>query len=273
MSKVGIVQMNSGANPEANIQQLQLELKLLHLQQTKLALTPENSIVFGTKEDYQNYAEPLGNGKLQNQLANLALEYQLWLIIGSFPIKNTDGSLSATCLVFNDNGKLVDYYHKLHIFDADVEDSYHSYRESDIFSAGNAIKVVKTIAGNIGLSICYDVRFPQLYQMLRQQGADIIVIPAAFTKVTGEAHWDILIRARAIETQCWVLAANQWGIHGVRETWGHSMIIDPWGTIVAIQQQGTGTIIAETNNKQLKSIRNKMPIAHHTRISSQLRNL
>lgn len=271
MSKVGVIQMNSGSNPEENIKQLKLKLKGLHLQGAKLALTPENSIIFGNKEDYEQHAESLGNGELQKQLSALALHYQLWLIIGSFPIRNRDGSLSTTSLVFNDQGELVEHYHKLHMFDVDVEDNHHSYRESDTFTAGDAVKVIDTPVGKVGLSICYDVRFPELYHALRNQGAEIIVIPAAFTKVTGYAHWDILVRARAIETQCWVLAAGQWGSHGLgRETWGHSMIVDPWGNKVTSQQEGTGVIIATIDIEQITSIRRKMPITNHARLSCQL---
>nr|VVV05100.1 Deaminated glutathione amidase [Aliivibrio wodanis] len=272
MSKVGVVQMNSGASPEENMKQLNLKLKGLQLQGAKLALTPENSIVFGQKEDYERYAELLGQGPLQQELSDLAVRYQLWLIVGSFPIKTPDGKLSTTCLVFNSEGQLVDHYHKLHMFDVEVEDGHHSYKESDTFTPGNEIKVVNTPFGKIGLSICYDVRFPQLYSKLRQQGAEIIVVPAAFTKVTGYAHWDILLRSRAIETQCWVLAAGQWGNHGAgRETWGHSMIIDPWGNKVTMQQEGTGVLVTELDLSLQAAIRKKMPVSQHARLNSHLK--
>ncbi|MGF1804975.1 carbon-nitrogen hydrolase family protein [Aliivibrio sifiae] len=271
MRKVGVIQMNSGVNPDDNIKQLTLKLKGLRQQGAKLALTPENSIVFGQKEDYERYAEFLGEGELQEALSALAKHYQIWLVVGSFPIRNPDESLSSTCLVYNDTGDLVEHYHKLHMFDVDVEDGHQSYRESDTFTPGNHIKVVDTPAGKLGLSICYDVRFPQLYSELRRQGAEIIVVPAAFTKVTGYAHWDILLCSRAIETQCWLLAAGQWGSHGAgRETWGHSMIIDPWGNKVALQKEGTGVIIADIDLSQLAAIRKKMPIAKHARLNCQL---
>ncbi|MCP3698172.1 MAG: carbon-nitrogen hydrolase family protein [Aliivibrio sp.] len=271
MKKIGVVQMNSGSNPEENMKQLNLMLKGLQQQGAKLALTPENSIVFGQKEDYERYAESLGAGALQQELSDLAKRYQLWLIVGSFPIRNHDGSLSTTCLVFNDNGVLVEHYNKLHMFDVEIEDGHHSYRESDTFTPGNEIKVVETPFGKIGLSICYDVRFPQLYSELRQQGAEIIVVPAAFTKVTGYAHWDILLRSRAIETQCWVLAAGQWGNHGAgRETWGHSMVVDPWGNKMTVQKEGTGVITAELDLSHLRAIRRKMPVVQHSRLHCQL---
>ncbi|OEE21157.1 carbon-nitrogen hydrolase family protein [Aliivibrio fischeri] len=271
MSKVGIVQMTSGAEPDENIKQLKLKLKGLQLQGAKLVLTPENCIVFGKKDDYERYAEPVGKGVLQDQLSALARHYQLWLVIGSFPTRNENGSLSTTSLVFDDNGHLVEHYNKLHMFDVDVEDRHQSYRESDTFTAGDDIKVVDTPIGKVGLSICYDVRFPQLYSELRKQGAEIILVPAAFTKVTGYAHWDILLRSRAIETQCWVLAAGQWGKHGAgRETWGHSMIIDPWGNKVTAQQEGTGVIIADIDLEQMNQIRKKMPVAQHARLTSHL---
>ncbi|WP_375322840.1 carbon-nitrogen hydrolase family protein [Aliivibrio logei] len=271
MRKVGVIQMNSGVNPEDNIKQLNLKLKGLRQQGAKLALTPENSIVFGQKEDYERHAEFLGEGELQERLSGLAKQYQIWLVVGSFPIRNPNESLSSTCLVYNDVGELVEHYHKLHMFDVDVEDGHQSYRESDTFTAGNDIKVVDTPVGKLGLSICYDVRFPQLYSELRRQGAEIIAVPAAFTKVTGYAHWDILLRSRAIETQCWLLAASQWGSHGAgRETWGHSMIVDPWGNKAALQKEGTGVIIADVDLSQLGSIRKKMPVEKHARLNCQL---
>ncbi|MGR6860579.1 carbon-nitrogen hydrolase family protein [Aliivibrio salmonicida] len=271
MSKVGVVQMNSGADPDDNIKQLTLKLKGLWLQGAKLALTPENCIVFGKKEDYERHAEPLGEGVLQQALSDLAKRYQMWLVIGSFPIRNPDNSLSTTCLVYDDTGELIEHYHKLHMFDVEVADGHQRYRESDTFTAGNEIKVVDTPVGKLGLSICYDVRFPQLYSELRRQGAEIIVVPAAFTKVTGYAHWDILLRSRAIETQCWLLAAGQWGSHGAgRETWGHSMIVDPWGNKAALQKEGTGVIVADIDLSQLATIRRKMPVAQHARLDCQL---
>lgn len=267
MAKVGVVQMNSGADPEANLRQLKKKLKGLQLQGAKLVVTPENCLVFGSRPDYQRHAEPLGDGPLQAALSALTQQLGIWLLIGSMPIRQSDGAITTTALLFDDKGQCLAHYDKLHMFDVEVEDHHHSYRESDTFRPGSEVKVVPTPFGNIGLSICYDIRFPQLYAALREQGADIIVIPAAFTKVTGKAHWDVLLRARAVETQCWIVAAAQWGEHNEgRETWGHSMIIDPWGQVVACQEQGTGVLTADLDLNLSQAIRTNMPLVKHARL-------
>lgn len=271
MAKIGVVQMTSGEDPEKNLEHLARKLKGLQLQGAELVVTPENTVVFGSRDDYLQHAEALGKGLIQDQLAEMARHYRIWLVIGSMPILTVTGEVTATSLVYDDQGQLVDSYDKLHMFDVDVEDGHHSYRESDTFKAGDQIKVVETPFGKLGLSICYDVRFPQLYSELRQQGADIIVVPAAFTKVTGRAHWEVLLRARAIETQCWLLASAQWGEHNAeRETWGHSMMIDPWGNIVAEQKEGTGVLLTDIDISVSDGIRQKMPVARHARLTCHL---
>ncbi len=272
MATVGVVQMCSGADPEQNLQQLRRSLNGLHLQGAELVVTPENAIVFGTAKDYELYAEPLNSGPIQSELKEMANHFKLWLVVGSVPIRKSNGKIATTCLVIDDKGEIRASYEKLHMFDVEVEDKHHSYRESDIFEAGEAIKLIDTPLGKVGLSICYDVRFPQLYSELRRQGADIIVVPAAFTKVTGRAHWEVLLRARAIETQCWVIAAAQWGEHNSeRETWGHSMIIDPWGNIDIEQKEGTGVLVSDIDIKMSNSIRQKMPITEHVRFETNIK--
>lgn len=267
MAKVGVVQMNSGADPEDNLRRLKKKLKGLQLQGARLVVTPENSLVFGSRSDYRRYAEPLGDGPLQAELSAICRQLGIWLLLGSMPIRHTDGAITTTALLIDDQGQCRAHYDKLHMFDVEVADGHHSYRESDTFRPGDEVKVVPTPFGNIGLSICYDIRFPQLYTALREQGADIIVVPAAFTKVTGKAHWDVLLRARAVETQCWIVAAAQWGEHNEgRETWGHSMIIDPWGQVVACQKQGTGVVLADLDLELSQTIRTNMPLVEHARL-------
>ncbi|KLV06174.1 amidohydrolase [Photobacterium aquae] len=273
MTVVGLVQMNSGNEPERNLKQLERKLKGLQLQGAKLVVTPENCLVFGTKDDYSRHAEPLGDGPLQLAVAKMARQLGIWLLIGSMPIRQPSGALTTTALLFDDNGERVAHYDKLHMFDVAVADMHRTYRESDTFEPGQSVKVVPTPFGNIGLSICYDIRFPLLYSELREQGADIIVVPAAFTKVTGKAHWELLLRARAVETQCWVLAAAQWGEHNEsRETWGHSMVVDPWGQVVATQSQGTGGVLAEIDLGFSQAIRTNMPLAEHARFAVRRRD-
>ncbi|SIO41448.1 carbon-nitrogen hydrolase family protein [Salinivibrio sp. ES.052] len=272
MIKAGVIQMTSSADPAHNMKTLQASLHRLSEQGVKLALTPENALVFGGKRDYQRHAERLGQGPLQQQLAELAHQYDLWLVVGAFPIQNDNGMLSSTSLVFDNAGHLRGSYDKLHLFDVEVGDAHGRYCESDYFAAGDRLTTVDTPFGCLGLSICYDVRFAPMYQALRTQGADVITIPAAFTRVTGQAHWEALLRARAIETQCWVIAAGQCGEHSKgRQTWGHSMIIDPWGQVVASLGSEPGVTWAELDLSVSESIRGKMPVQSHTRLQSQLK--
>ncbi|WP_413477504.1 carbon-nitrogen hydrolase family protein [Vibrio hibernica] len=270
MAKVGIIQMTSGSDPDVNLKTIETEIKHLYKQQVAWAVVPENALVFGSKEDYAKIAEPLNNGPIQAQLAQLAKQYQMWLVVGSFPIK--DGNqVKATCLVFSSCGSLYADYDKLHLFDVDVSDAHQRYRESETFSAGNRVVVAQTPFANLGLSICYDLRFPALFSQLRQQGAQVIVVPAAFTKPTGQAHWEVLLRARAIETQCWIVAAGQTGVHPCgRETWGHSMVVDPWGNIVASLSETAGHLIANIDTKLNEDIRSRMPVIQHTRFDGHL---
>lgn len=272
MMKVGIIQMNSGADPVQNMDVLQTSLQRLHQHGVKLALTPENALVFGDKQDYQRHAEPLGHGRIQRQLAEMAHQFDIWLVVGAFPIQNDNGRLSSTSLVFDNAGHLRGSYDKLHMFDVEVADAHGRYRESDYFQAGDQLATVDTPFGCLGLSICYDVRFAPLYHALRAQGADILTVPAAFTRVTGQAHWEALLRARAIETQCWVIAAGQCGEHSKgRQTWGHSMIIDPWGQVVASLGDDPGVTWAELDLSIGESIRRKMPVLDHARLQTQLK--
>ena len=271
MESVGIVQMTSGPEPLENLAFIDIQLKQLTEEGVKLVLTPENSIVFGSKSDYQKHAEVLGSGQLQDALAALARKYRLWLVIGSMPIRSGD-SISTTTLVYNSDGDRVCHYDKLHMFDVDVDDQHSRYRESEVFTPGQAVAVVATPVGKLGLTICYDLRFPHLFSLLRDKGAQIISVPAAFTATTGEAHWETLLRARAIETQCWVVAAAQTGKHPCgRETWGHSMIINPWGKITQQTYGEVGTINDEIDHRVTNSVRINMPLLTHARFQSHLK--
>ncbi|WP_375751500.1 carbon-nitrogen hydrolase family protein [Vibrio sp. HN007] len=272
MSKIGIIQMTSGPKPKENLQYIKEQLDVLASSGVKLVLTPENALVFGDKKDYHKNAEILGEGIIQSQLASLAKQHQIWLIIGSMPIRQ-EQRVTTTTLVFNPDGELAAYYDKLHMFDVDVADNHSRYRESETFAAGNRLSLVDTSLGRVGLSICYDVRFPHMYSELRKQDADIIVVPAAFTATTGKAHWEVLLRARAIETQCWIVACGQGGIHPCgRETWGHSMIIDPWGNVVMKLDQKSGVLVTDIDHNITKTVRANMPLAEHARFTSILKS-
>ena len=268
MSRIAVVQMTSSRKVADNLNYLTMQVEILAQQRVKLILTPENVLIFGQQADYYQHAERLHDGPIQKQLAELARRHQVWLVIGSFPIQRESG-VSTTMLVFDSSGQLIEDYDKLHMFDVDVADSHHRYRESDIFSSGSQVKVSQSCIGALGLTICYDLRFPALYNELANQGAQILLVPAAFTAVTGQAHWEVLLRARAIETQCWVVAANQTGTHeGGRKTWGHSMVINPWGEVVAQLRQESENLVAEIDLGLIEQVRSKMPIKEHARFGS-----
>ena len=200
MDCVGLIQMTSGPSPSENLHFLSKEIAKCKEHGANWVVCPENALVFGSKKDYHQHAEPLGDGPLQKQIGELAKQHRVWIVVGSMPIKTVTG-VTTTSLVIDDFGTVVAHYDKLHMFDVDVADAHKCYRESDIFTPGDRVVTAETPFGRLGLSICYDVRFPHLYSELRKQGAQIIVVPAAFTAVTGEAHWEALLRCRAIETQ------------------------------------------------------------------------
>lgn len=271
MERVGIIQMTSGPQVADNLAFIAKHANRLATQGARWIVTPENAVVFGNRNDYHQHAEPMGNGPIQRELAQIARENGVWLLVGSMPIARAHG-VTTTSILFNPQGEPAAYYDKLHMFDVDVADSHQRYRESETFTPGDALTVVPTPMGSLGLSICYDVRFPHLYSQLRRLGAQILVVPAAFTAVTGRAHWEALLRARAIETQCWVVAVGQGGHHVCgRETWGHSMVISPWGDIVASLEQPAATLIADIDLHQVEQVRLIMPIMAHTRFDNQFK--
>ncbi|QXO17099.1 MULTISPECIES: carbon-nitrogen hydrolase family protein [Vibrio] len=273
MQRVGLIQMTSGPDVEQNLAYIARQAQVLAGQGAEWVVTPENAVVLGNREDYHSHAEAFGQGPMQAELSRIARDNQLWLLVGSMPIARAEG-VTTTSILFNPQGAAVAHYDKLHMFDVDVADGHQRYRESETFTPGNQVVVVPTPFGQLGLSICYDVRFPNLYAELRRLGAQILLVPAAFTAVTGRAHWEVLLRARAIETQCWVIAVGQGGHHPCgRETWGHSMIINPWGEVVASLGQSPANLVADIELDQLDRLRRTMPIIEHTRFDNQFKEI
>lgn len=234
----------------------------------KLAVLPENFAVMGTPENVLQASESSGKGVIQNFLAQQAKQHRLWIVGGTIPLRSkTKNKVTASCLVFNDQGKRVAQYDKIHLFDASITKGVEEHKESKTIAAGKNITLVKTALGKLGLAICYDIRFPELFRRLFNKGAEIFALPAAFTVPTGEAHWESLTRARAIENQSYFIAACQTGTHvNNRKTYGHSVIIDPWGKILVSLPSGEGIISANIDLNYLKEIRKKMPIAKHQRL-------
>ena len=231
---------------------------------------PECCLLFGGHESLQlEYAGDNQSNPFKTALADLARRYDIYLVAGSIPVAVGDGRVYNRTYLFDNQGQGLGEYDKIHLFDVDVSDGTKEYRESDTFCAGDKISVIDTPFGKLGLAICYDLRFPDLFRAMRLAGAELIALPAAFTKVTGEAHWQTLIQARAIENQCFILAAAQWGQHnpGGRETWGQSMVVDPWGRINAQKMTGCGWVQSKLDRDEMIKIRQQMPIASNNRFA------
>lgn len=269
MHQVAAIQMISGPDVQANLDQAAPLIAQAAQAGARLVLLPECFAAFGNRSLKDiGEAEFSGQQPIIRFLSSQAKEHGIWLIGGSIPLPRARGEKPmACCLVFDDQGQQVARYDKLHLFDVEVEDSQRSYRESRDYGYGDAIVCVDTPVGRVGLSICYDVRFPELYVALRQAGAEIIVVPSAFTAVTGAAHWEVLLRARAIETQCYILAANQGGLHpGGRETFGRSCLVDPWGEVMDSLTTGEGVLCQSIDPDHLNTIRARMPVVRHRRL-------
>lgn len=266
MTIAAVAQMLSGEDVDANLQQAADLVAKAAQQGAKLVVLPENLALLDSKALITLAQEEQRQPKVLPFLTGLAKTYKLWLIAGSVPLLTAQGDkVFASSLVISDQGIVEAQYNKIHLFDVDVADAHSQYRESDFIEHGDRLVLVDTPIGRLGLSICYDVRFPEQYQRLRAMGAEVITVPSAFTYATGEAHWEILLRARAIETQCYILAPNQGGTHtATRKSWGHSMIVEPWGNIVAeCEDLGPGLALAELDLKALHKRRQAMPIVQH----------
>ena len=280
-NKVAAVQLVSGADVAENLRNAgKLIAEAAHAGAT-LVVLPENFAVLDGGPLSQ-FAELEGDDHalLQGFLADQARIHKLFLLGGTIPLVSrprtemnstldviTDGRVRPASLLFDPQGQLIARYDKMHLFDVQVDDKQATYSESSSFEAGDQVVAVDTPIARIGLTVCYDLRFPELYRRLLDRQAEVITVPSAFTQVTGAAHWEVLLRARAIENQCYVVAANQGGIHNqTRETFGHSMIIDPWGTIIACIEKGEGLAIATVDLDWLHKIRRRMPVAHHRRL-------
>lgn len=265
-----VIQMVSQDDIEANLATAYRLLEQAAKAGAQLAVLPENFVAIGHSNPAMiGQAEALGAGPVLPWLSCSARALGLWIVAGTLPLPPDDQPYAkprACCLLINDQGERVARYDKLHLFNARVDDRQGSYRAGDHYAEGQDIVVADTPVGRLGLTVCYDLRFPELYTSLREAGAELIAAPSAFTAVTGKAHWDILIRARAIETQCYILAAAQGGLHPRgRETWGHSAIIDPWGRVLEESPTGEAVMIGGRDIGQQQALRERMPIAQHRR--------
>ena len=267
---VAVVQLVSKVSVKDNLSEAALQIQRAARQGAKLVMLPESFAVFGDPQMVSYGAEAsIPKSGLRLWLSQQAQANKVWLIGGTIPCQqgiNDFKKVRSACFVYNCEGAEVARYDKIHMFDVDIADSHGSYRESDTFEAGDELVVIDTPVGKVGLTICYDLRFAEIHAKLVDLGAQIIVNGAAFTKTTGQAHWHILLRARAIETQCYILAASHGGQHNHRQTYGHSMIIDPWGEILAELDEGPGVALARINLDHLQAIRTAFPLKSQRRL-------
>lgn len=263
---VAAVQMTSGPDVAANLATAAALLAQARDAGARVAVLPENFSFIGRRDaDKRAIAEPDGEGPVQSFLTEQARTLGMWLVGGTTPLSPSPGErVAAACLVYADDGRRVARYDKIHLFDVDIPDRNESYRESSNIAPGARPAVVPTPAGMLGLSVCYDVRFPELYRLLGAAGAQWFTVPAAFTVPTGRVHWETLLRARAIENLAYVVAAAQWGRHeNGRETYGDSLIVDPWGTVLARLPEGTGIVTASLDLAAQEETRRRFPALTH----------
>lgn len=273
MTQAAVIQMVSTAALAVNLERAGQLLEQAAEAGARLALLPENFALFDSGLARSLAEAEYSDRPVQTWLAEQSRRLGIWIVAGSLPaIDRPDGSLiedgrvRSRMLVINDSGEVVARYDKRHLFDVDVGDAQSRYRESDRFEPGDGVGVVDSPIGVLGLSICYDLRFPVHYQRLRDLGAEVLLAPSAFTAVTGEAHWEVLLRARAVETQCYCLGADQGGQHTpTRLTWGHSMIVSPWGEVLGCHERGEGVVLADIDLPGLRRQRTQMPVWQHRR--------
>jgi predicted amidohydrolase len=262
MTRIAAVQMISSPGVVDNIATARRLVTQAARDGAGLVLLPEYWPILGMHEnDKLAVAEQPGAGPIQDAMASMARDLGIWLVGGTLPLTApVPGKVLNTLLAYGPDGNVAARYDKIHLFG--FSRGEESYNESRTIAAGSEVQTLETPFGRVGLSVCYDLRFPELY---RAMGAcSLIVVPSAFTYTTGQAHWDILLRARAIENQCYVLAAAQGGVHpNGRRTWGHSMLVDPWGEVLAVLPEGEGVVSGDMDPARLETVRGNLPALRH----------
>ena len=266
MTRVAAIQLASGPNIEANLLQVERLMRKAVENGSRLIVLPENFALMGnTETDKIRLAERQGDGRIQQFLAAQASRLGVWIVGGTTPLQcPVRDKVYAATLVYDDTGRQVARYDKIHLFDVKLMETGERYDESETIMPGDNICVIDTPFGKLGLAVCYDLRFPEMFRTMLDRGVELVALPAAFTAQTGKAHWEILIRARAIENLIYLIAAGQGGYHvNGRETHGCSMIVDPWGGILDQLQQGPGIASAIVDMSYLESIRRNFPVLEH----------
>lgn len=266
MTKCAAIQMASSPNVASNLLEAGKLIAEAAKDGAKLIALPENFALMGVHElDKVKVREPDGEGIIQTFLSETAKKHGIWLVGGTVPlVADNDNKVRAACLIYNEKGERVARYDKVHLFDVSVPDTDEEYRESDSIENGDFPLVIDTPFGKLGIAVCYDLRFPEFFRNMLEQGVEIVIVPSAFTAETGAAHWEVLLRARAIENLCYIIAPNQGGFHlNGRKTYGHSMIIDPWGGVLDCYKTGAGFVSADIEKERLEKIRTSFPVLEH----------
>jgi nitrilase len=265
--RVAAVQMVSAPEVAPNLEAAARLIAAAAAAGARLVALPEYFCILGRHEtDKVKVREADGDGPIQGFLAEAARSNRVWLVGGTIPlVSSNEEKVRNACLVFDSEGRRVARYDKIHLFGLDLADQ--RFDEARTIEAGDQPVVLDTPFGRIGLSVCYDVRFPELYRALVDRGATVLLVPAAFTVPTGRDHWEILLRARAIESQCFVIAAAQWGEHSAtRRSYGRALIVDPWGTPLCTAPDGEGVALAELDFARLEDVRRRLPSLRHRRL-------
>jgi predicted amidohydrolase len=269
MSIIAAVQINGSSDIERNLRTTEALVREAASCGATFVATPEATTYLGPHDQKISLAEPI-NGPTNGRLAELARTLGITLLVGSVAEKLDENRAYNTSVLFGPDGTLLATYRKMHLFDVDLAAAGGvTFKESDTTGRGESLVVADTPVGKLGMSICFDLRFPEMYRALCQQGATILAVPSAFTMMTGKDHWHTLLRARAIENQAWVIAPGQWGSHddkGLRLSYGHSLIIDPWGTVVAECGDGEGFCVAKIDPSRLDRIRRQIPMDGNRRL-------
>ncbi len=263
--RIATIQMASGCNVAANLHEAAQLIQTAAQMGAKLAVLPENFAQMGKHQtDMLAIQEPMGNGEIQKFLAQQAKLHDIWIVGGTVAISSEQANkVYSACLLFDNTGHCLARYDKMHLFDVLVGQQEH-YQESNTIEAGRRVVVADTPFGKLGLAVCYDLRFPELFRSMLVHNVELIAIPAAFTATTGKAHWEVLLRARAIENLCYVIASDQGGYHvNGRETHGDSMIIDPWGSVMTRIRRGVGVVCADIDTNNLAILHQKFPARQH----------